>query len=92
MMKNKYLPIGSVVLLNGGTKKVMINGYCVVAKEKPGKIFDYRGCPFPEGILDEGVALFDADQIKEVCFEGLKNDDSIDFLDRLEMIVENEGK
>lgn len=92
-MNNKYLPIGSVVLLEGGSKKIMINGYCVVAQEKPNKIFDYRGCPFPEGILDDkGVALFDASQIKEVCFQGLKNDDSIDFLDRLEMIVERQGK
>jgi hypothetical protein len=92
-MNNKYLPIGSIVLLNGGNKKIMINGYCQVAQEKPDKVFDYRGCPFPEGILDDkGVALFDASQIKEVCFEGLKNNDSIDFLDRLEMIVEKDQK
>jgi len=92
-MKTKYLPIGSVVILNGGSKQIMINGYCQVAAERPDKMFDYRGCPFPEGILDDkGVALFDADQIKEVCFEGLKNDDSIDFLDRLEIIIDKQGK
>ncbi len=92
-MNNKYLQIGSIVLLNGGNKKIMINGYCQVAQEKPDKVFDYRGCPFPEGILDDkGVALFDASQIKEVCFEGFKNSDSIDFLDKLEMIIEKQGK
>ncbi len=92
-MKNKYLPLGSIVLLEGGSKKIMINGYCQVAQEKPDKIFDYRGCPFPEGIMDDkGVALFDASQIKEVCFEGFKNSDSIDFLDKLEMIIEKQGK
>ncbi len=92
-MKDKYLPLGSVVLLDGGTKKIMINGYCCVAEEKPDKIFDYRGCPYPEGIMDDkGVALFDHSQIREICFEGLENYDSIDFLDRLSMIVEKQGK
>lgn len=92
-MKDRFLPIGSVVLLKGGSKKVMINGYCQVTGEKPDKIFDYRGCPYPEGLLDDkGVALFDNDQIDKVCFEGLKNEDSIDFLDRLEMIVERTEK
>ena len=28
-MQEKFLPIGSVVLLKGGTKKVMITGYCM---------------------------------------------------------------
>ena len=92
-MNKNFLPLGSVVLLKGGTKKIMINGYCMVTADKPDKRFDYRGCPFPEGILDDkGVALFDHDQISEVCFEGFKNYDSIDFLDRLSMIVEKQGK
>ncbi len=92
-MKEKYLPIGSVVLLKGGTKKVMINGYCVVAQEKPDKMFDYRGCPYPEGIMDDkGVALFDIDQIETVYFKGFRNNDSLDFIDRLEMIVDNMKK
>ena len=88
-MSKNFLPLGSVVLLKGGTTKIMINGYCMVAQERPDKIFDYRGCPFPEGIMDDkGVALFDESQIKEVCFEGFKNEDSIDFLDRIGMIAE----
>lgn len=92
-MKTKYLPIGSVVLLKGGTKKIMINGYCVVTEDNPDRIFDYRGCPYPEGITgDRGAALFNINQIESVCFEGLKNDDSVDFLDRLEMLVDKTEK
>ena len=83
-MKEKYLPIGSVVLLKGGTKKIMINGHCQVAEGKPDKIFDYRGCPYPEGILaDRGVALFDNDQIAEVVFNGYRNNESLDYIDKL---------
>ncbi len=85
-MKNELLPIGSVVLLEGGTKKIMINGYFVVEGSNK-KVWDYRGCPFPEGILESsGVALFDKEQIKEVCHTGYKNDEVIDFLDKLEII------
>lgn len=87
-MNEKYLPIGTVVLLKGGTRKVMINGYCVEAEEFKGRVFDYRGCPFPEGILEtDGVALFDMEQIDEVCHMGFKNDESIDFIDKLEAIT-----
>lgn len=89
-MKQEFLPIGSVVLLEGGTKKIMITGYFAVAGENK-KVWDYRGCPFPEGvILSSGVALFNHRQIKEVCHIGFKNDEMIDFLDKLEIIKEKE--
>ena len=38
-MRDKYLPIGSVVLLKGGKKRAMITGFCSVAQEKQDKIF-----------------------------------------------------
>lgn len=86
-MEEKYLPLGSVVILKGGTKKIMINGYCIVTEAKKDKIFDYRGCPFPEGVLEtNGVALFDNKDIEEICFVGCKNDESLNFLDKLEII------
>lgn len=92
-MEEKYLPIGTVVLLKGGTKKVMINGYCAVTEAQKGKIFDYRGCPFPEGVLESsGVALFDHNQIKEIVHMGYKNDESIDLSDKLEIIVNSKAK
>lgn len=87
-MKEKYLPIGTVVILKGGTKKVMINGFCAVAEAKPNKMFDYRGCPFPEGVMESnGVALFDHDQIEEICHMGFSNEESIELSDKLEIIV-----
>ncbi len=91
-MEEKYLPIGTVVLLKGGTKKVMINGFCAVTEAKKNKVFDYRGCPFPEGVLQSsGVALFDHDQISEIVHMGFKNDESINFLDKLDIIVSSKA-
>lgn len=83
-MKKDILPLGSVVLLNGGTKKVMIIGYCMKTPEKPNKMYDYCGCVFPEGVLRSDVTcVFDHEQIKEICFAGFKNDEANKFIDRV---------
>lgn len=80
-MEAKYLPIGSVVLLEGGTKKVMITGFLPMQSDSPNeKIYDYSGCLFPEGLLSsDQTAVFDHSQIKEICFIGFKNEESISF-------------
>jgi hypothetical protein len=74
-MINKDLPIGTVVLLRGGLKKVMITGYSSVSREDSEKVYDYNGCIFPEGLMENVFCLFDASQIEEVFYEGLRNDD-----------------
>ena len=92
-MKTKYLPIGSVVKLEGGTKPVMVTGYCAVSDETGDRIFDYRGVPFPEGVITEkGAVLFDNSMIVEVLHTGWECDESVDFLDKLEIIVEEHKK
>ena len=79
----KFLPIGSVVLLKGSTKRVMIVG--VKQKQADGdKVWDYSGCLFPEGILNaEQLYLFDGEQIERLYFVGLQDGESLEFLRRL---------
>ena len=85
----KYLPIGSIVLLKGGTKKVMITGYCMRTKERPDKIYDYNGCPFPEGMLKSDLtSVFDHNQIVQVFFTGYKNEESDVFFKKVKAQVE----
>ena len=48
----KYLPIGSVVILKNGRKRLMITGYAQVDLEKKDKIYDYCSCLYPEGVID----------------------------------------
>lgn len=74
-MINKDLPIGTVVLLRGGLKKVMITGYSSVSREDSEKVYDYNGCIFPEGLMENVYCLFDASQIEEVFYEGLRDED-----------------
>ena len=73
-MKEKYLPIGTVVNLKGATKKIMIIGYCPVENENH-QMFDYSACLYPEGVIDsKKTLLFNHEQIEKIHFEG-NNDD-----------------
>ena len=74
--ENKILPIGTVCLLDGGKKRLMITGYFPVKNEDGKKEkYDYMGCLYPEGILSfENVILFNHNQIKNIYHLGLIND------------------
>ena len=72
----KYLPIGTVVMLEKGTKRVMITGFCGMTGDDNSKIWDYSGCMYPEGFLSSNqTCLFDHEQIKDVYHIGLAEDD-----------------
>ncbi len=87
-MREKYLPIGTVVLLKGGRKRAMITGFCSVAQENQEKIYDYSGCVYPEGYLSSNqVCLFDHDQIEKIFFLGFEDDEEKTFKDKLNKIV-----
>lgn len=87
-MREKYLPIGSVVLLKGGKKRAMITGFCSVAAENQGKVYDYSGCVYPEGYLSSNqVCLFDHDQIDKVFFVGFEDEEEKNFKVKLNKIV-----
>lgn len=90
-MDNKeYLPIGTIVLLNGGEKKVMITGFCVIPNDNTHKLYDYSGCLFPEGIIDSNeVCLFNHDQIEEICFRGYENEEEKQFKNELRETIKD---
>lgn len=84
-MKERFLPIGTVLLLKGGKKEVMITSYCIFpAKvQKPNgeaieggpKLYEYGGCVYPEGILDSNMACaFNHDQIEKIVYLGYESE------------------
>lgn len=78
MYKN-LLPIGSVVLLKGGNKRVMICGR-VQNRAGTNEIYDYSACFFPEGIVNSGnMFFFNRDAIETVFFIGLQDKEELDF-------------
>lgn len=65
------LPIGTVVLLNKATHRVMITGYAQRSMSNPDRVYDYAACAYPEGILsaDQNI-LFNQDQIETLVALG----------------------
>ena len=90
MIKEKYLPLGTVVRLKDATKCIMIVGFCTAVAEDPENIRDYAGCLFPEGVLSSDMNLvFDHNQIEEIIYIGLDNDEHNLFNSRLKEFMEN---
>ena len=87
-MIEKYLPVGSVVLLKEGTKRVMINGFCTMDAKNPEKIYDYSGVLFPEGSLSSDQALlFDHEQIARIDYLGLQDEEEKEFKIQLNQLM-----
>ncbi|ALC89275.1 hypothetical protein AM500_05350 [Bacillus sp. FJAT-18017] len=75
----KYLPIGSIVLLKGGTKRIMIYGRQQKEMQSD-KVWDYIACLYPEGNLSEDyMYLFNHDQIEKVFFIGFQDEEELEF-------------
>lgn len=73
-MKERYLPIGSVVELKNG-KKVMVIGYYSVEYDNDIVVYDYSGCAYPEGIMiKSSYCSFNHNDIKKVDFVGYVED------------------
>ena len=81
-MYKDLLPIGSVVLLKGEEKRIMICGR-IQAKAGENVIYDYSACYYPQGIVDpSSMFFFNHDAIEKVFFIG--------FQDREELVFKNE--
>lgn len=77
-LKEKYLPIGSVVLLKDGEKKVMIISYLIfpTGDSETHDMFDYGGCLYPEGMIDSKIGVgFNHEDIAEVLHLGYADED-----------------
>jgi len=82
----EYLPLGSIVLLVNGEKKIMIYGrkqFAVKTKDE----YDYVACLYPEGnINDEFTYLFNHSDIREIVHTGFTDDEDKAFLEQLNTI------
>lgn len=79
MDQKNYLPIGSVVLLKEGKKRLMIYGRKQLAEDGT-KEFDYAACLYPEGRLNSrDIVLFNHDQIQMLYFIGFQDIEELHF-------------
>lgn len=78
-MYKDLLPIGSIVLLKGGEKRIMICGR-IQAKDGDDTIYDYSACYYPEGIINpSSMFFFNRDAIETIFFIGFQDKEELEF-------------
>lgn len=84
-MFKELLPIGTIVLLRGGIRKLMITGIKVAKVEEQNRVFDYIGVLYPEGFMGEqGNFMFNHSEINDIIYKGYTNPERDEFINFLE--------
>lgn len=88
-MFENLLPIGSVITLKNGKKKLMVFGI-KQHNQDDNKEYDYIGVIYPEGNLGaEYQFLFNHENIAEVHFKGFEDEERTSFMENLKKHFEN---
>ncbi|OUO91554.1 hypothetical protein B5F40_03740 [Gordonibacter sp. An230] len=79
-----WLPMGSVVRLEGAEVPVMVVGR--MQRERGGsRVWEYAACPYPCGFEDSSQAvLFDGGSVEHVLFLGYRTDAELAWCERLD--------
>ena len=84
----EFLQIGSVVVLKGTQKKLMIIGRVQVCE---GKMHKYSGVLYPEGYLgNDKLYLFDEADIETIYYMGMQDAEEFAYRKALQESVEKE--
>ncbi len=77
------LPIGSIITLKDGQKKIMICGR-FQKSIKSGKNYDYAACLYPEGVIkSDYLFLFNHEQIGTIYYRGYEDEEESKFLQEI---------
>jgi hypothetical protein len=86
----QYLPLGSVAIVKGGVKKIMVVARGIATKFNDKIVaFDYAGCLYPEGIMDEQLMYFNHEDIAKVYFEAFSDEDNEIMLENIKNWAKN---
>lgn len=84
------LPIGSIVLLKGATKKMMIFGIKQMDEKNPEMEYDYSGVPYPEGNIGTAAQyLFNHSDIEVEVFKGYEDEERAEFIEIIDNFYKN---
>ena len=88
-MKIDYYPLGSVVLLKGGIRKILIVARGInVSNNGQQFFFDYGGVMYPEGMIGDRLAYFNHESIAEVVFKGFEDVDNTNMVANINAYLE----
>lgn len=88
MYMTDYLPLGSVITLKNGTKRLMIVGRL---QQQTGKeqVYDYAAVLWPEGVIDsKHFYLFNQEDIERLFYIGMQDIDEFQY----RFVLEDEEK
>ncbi|URZ02821.1 DUF4176 domain-containing protein [Clostridium felsineum] len=80
MEEKSFLPLGSIVILKGAIKKLMIVSRANVVNNN---YFDYGAILYPEGMVDENVAYFNSKDIFKIVSEAYTDEDDALIVEQL---------
>ena len=90
MEKTDYVPLGSVVYLKGGIKKLLVVARAInVANDGKQFFFDYGGVLYPEGITGDQMAYFNHDDVESVFFRGCDDEENKGMTEAINRFVES---
>ncbi len=73
----EFLPLGTVAIVKGSTKKLMIISRAVAIPQEEGlRYYDYGACLYPEGLLGDKLAYFNHDAIQKVVAKGYEDEEN----------------
>ncbi|MGM9961248.1 MAG: DUF4176 domain-containing protein [Allobaculum sp.] len=79
-----FLPLGTIVTLKGGTKRIMIVGR-VQQEAVSQQIYDYSAVCWPEGMIDsKQVYLFNHEDLAMIWFIGFQDQEEFEVRANLE--------
>lgn len=88
MSDTKLLPLGSVIVLKGSTKKMLIIARVIAAPVKGDLYrFDYGACLYPEGMVGDSLIYFNHEDVFKVVQEGYSDDDNELMLEHISSVV-----
>ena len=92
--EERFLQIGTVVILKGGKRELMIMSYCIMPSgdvydksgkiDAKGKMYDYGACFYPEGMVtSDQLFAFNHDQIEKIISMGYQDEETAAFIQEL---------
>lgn len=76
------LEIGTILYLKQGSQKIMvISRGPIIQTDKKRVMFDYSGCLYPLGYLQEQIYYFNEENVDKIIFKGFHDEDEDRFVE-----------